>query len=220
MDYLAEISIQLQKGNANAVMELVKAALEARVSAQRILDDGLSAGMNIVGAKFKADEVFVPGVMLTARAMNMGLLVLKPFLVDANVQPLGKACIGTVQGDLHDIGKNMVKIMMQGKGIEMIDLGVDVAPEAFIEAAIEQDCCLICCSALLSSTLDALKDVIAAADEAGIRKRRKVMVGGLHVTSLYAQHIGADYYASNAVLAAELASSYFRGESEGSRSVP
>ncbi|MDO4572265.1 MAG: cobalamin-dependent protein [Clostridia bacterium] len=208
MDYLHEISIQIQKGNAHGVRELVCLALSAGIPARQILSEGLTVGMNVVGERFRADEVFVPGVMLTARAMNVGIMELKPYLVNGSLPSYGNACIGTVQGDLHDIGKNIVRLMMESKGIRMIDLGVDVAPEKFIETAIAENCRLICCSALLTSTLDALEDVVKAVRSSLHAEKIKVMVGGQYVTRRFAASIKADFYAPDAVSAAELASDF------------
>ena len=137
--------------------------------------------------------------------MNMGMQILKPHLVNAGVEASGKVCIGTVQGDLHDIGKNLVKMMMEGKGLEVIDLGTDVAPETFVNTAIEQNCQVICCSALLTTTMDVMADVVKAAETAGIRDKVKIMVGGAPVTDEFCKHIGADVYTSDAASAADAA---------------
>lgn len=147
------ISENLQKGKAKVVKELVAQALEEGAQPLEILEQGLLAGMSVIGAKFKNNEVFVPEVLVAARAMNMGMQVLKPRLIAEGVKGRGTAVIGTVQGDLHDIGKNLVKMMMEGKGLTVIDLGVDVSPEKFVDAAIENDAQLICCSALLTTTM-------------------------------------------------------------------
>ncbi len=145
---------------------------------QEILNDGLLHGMGIIGERFKNNEVYVPEVLVAARAMNMGMQVLKPHLQAQGVQASGKVCIGTVQGDLHDIGKNLVKMMMEGKGLEVIDLGTNVPAEQFVQAAIEHDCKIICCSALLTTTMDVMEAVVKAAEAAGIRDKVKIMVGG------------------------------------------
>ncbi|MEL7608147.1 MAG: corrinoid protein [Bacillota bacterium] len=208
MNYLGEISEQLQKGKAKAVKELVQNALADGVKAEDILNDALLSGMGIIGEKFKANEVFVPEVLIAARAMNTGLLELKPFLAKAGIRSCGRACIGTVRGDLHDIGKNLVKMMMEGKGIEIIDLGTDVSPETFVQTAIEQGCKLICCSALLTTTMGAMAEVVKVASEAGIRDRVKIMVGGAPVTESFCQSIGADYFAPDAASAADAALNY------------
>ncbi|MBP3939921.1 MAG: cobalamin-dependent protein, partial [Christensenellaceae bacterium] len=154
---------------------------------------------------FKNGEVYVPQVLVAARAMNTGMQVLKPLLASDGVKAAGKVCIGTVQGDLHDIGKNLVKMMMEGKGLEVIDLGTDVSPEAFVEAAIEQNCQIIYCSALLTTTMDVMADVVKAVDAAGIHDKVKVMIGGAPVTDEFRNSIGADIYTSDAASAAEAA---------------
>ena len=205
MSIINEISENLQKGKAKIVKELVQKALDESVSPAEILDGGLLHGMNIIGEKFKNNEVYVPEVLVAARAMNMGTQVLKPYLQAAGVEANGKVCIGTVQGDMHDIGKNLVKMMMEGKGIEVVDLGTDVAPEAFIQAAKEQNCQVICCSALLTTTMDVMADVVKAAEAAGIRDTVKIMVGGAPVSEDFAKKIGADCYTSDAASAADAA---------------
>lgn len=202
---LNEISLQLQAGKAKVVKNLVQQAIDEGIPAQKILEEGLLAGMDVVGEKFKRNEVFVPEVLVAARAMNMGASLLKPLLAEGGVKATGKVCIGTVKGDLHDIGKNLVKMMMEGKGLEVVDLGTDVGPEAFIKAAQEQGCKVICCSALLTTTMGVMGDVVKAAEAAGIRDSAKIMVGGAPVTEAFAQQIGADAYTSDAASAAEKA---------------
>ena len=202
---LNDISTNLQAGKAKIVKELVQQAIDAGVPVKEILDEGLLSGMNIIGKKFKNNEVFVPEVLVAARAMNHGVTVLKPYLVDANVQAIGKVCIGTVQGDLHDIGKNLVKMMMEGKGIEVIDLGTDVPPSAFIAAVKEQGCQIICLSALLTTTMGMMKEVVEEAKKAGIRGQVKIMVGGAPVTDAFCEQIGADAYTPDAASAADKA---------------
>jgi len=205
---LQEISIQLQAGKAKIVKTLVQQALDEGYSAQQILTEGLLDGMNIVGTKFRNNEIFVPEVLVAARAMNMGAMLLKPYLSEAGVKATGKVCIGTVKGDLHDIGKNLVKMLMEGKGLEVIDLGTDVSPEAFIQAAIEHDCQIIGCSALLTTTMGVMADVVKAAEAAGIRHKVKIMIGGAPVTQTFCQQIGADAYTPDAASAAEQAAAY------------
>lgn len=202
METLEAISAQLQAGKAKLVKELVMDAINAGLSAQDILENGLLKGMQIIGAKFKANEVFVPEVLVAARAMNTGVETLKPLLKEEGVRAVGRVCIGTVQGDLHDIGKNLVRLMMEGKGLEVFDLGTDVKPEDFIEAAITNNCQVICCSALLTTTMHMMKDVVRAADEAGIRGKVKIMVGGAPITEDFCRQIGADDYAPDATSAA------------------
>ena len=205
---LQEISLQLQAGKAKNVKTLVQQAIDEGIPAQQILEEGLLAGMNIVGVKFKNNEVFVPEVLVAARAMNQGAALLKPLLAQDDIKASGKVCIGTVKGDLHDIGKNLVKMMMEGKGLEVIDLGTDVAPETYIQTAVEQDCRIICCSALLTTTMGVMEDVVKAAEAAGIRDKVKILVGGAPVTQTFADQIGADAYAPDATSAAEKAAAF------------
>ena len=202
---LHEISVQLQAGKAKIVKGLVQQAIDEGVPAQEILEKGLLDGMNVIGEKFKNNEVFVPEVLIAARAMNQGVALLKPLLAEAGVKASGKVCIGTVQGDLHDIGKNLVKLMLEGKGLEVIDLGTDVAPETFVQTAIDQNCQIICCSALLTTTMGVMADVVKAAEPAGIRDKVKIMIGGAPVNQAFCDQIGADVYTSDAASAAEAA---------------
>ena len=201
---LKEISLQLQAGKAKIVKTLVQEAVDAGVPVQDILAQLLD-GMNIIGEKFKNNEVFVPEVLISARAMNQGVGVLKPLLTAAGVEPVGKACIGTVQGDLHDIGKNLVKLMLEGKGIEIIDLGTDVSPEKFVQTAKEENCQIICCSALLTTTMGVMGEVVKVAEAAGIRDKVKIMVGGAPVNEDFCKQIGADVYTVDAASAADAA---------------
>lgn len=202
---MQEISTKLQAGKAKEVKALVQQAIDEGIPAQTILTEGLLKGMDVVGEKFKNNEIFVPEVLVAARAMNMGVALLKPLLAAQGVKASGKACIGTVQGDLHDIGKNLVKMMMEGKGLEVVDLGTDVAPETFIQTAKEQNCQVICCSTLLVATMGVMEEVVKAAEAAGIRDSVKIMVGGAPVTEDFCRQIGADAYTPDAVTAAELA---------------
>ena len=205
MSILTDISENLQKGKAKVVKELVQQAIDQGIPVEQILDEGLLSGMNVVGEKFKNNEVFVPEVLVAARAMNMGAQLLKPLLAEAGVKASGKVCIGTVQGDLHDIGKNLVKMMMEGKGLEVIDLGTDVSPETFVKTAVEQDCQIICCSALLTTTMGVMGEVVKQAEAAGIRDKVKIMVGGAPVTETFCEQIGADCYTADAASAADAA---------------
>ena len=202
---LQEISLQLQAGKAKIVKTLVQQAIDEGIPARKILEEGLLAGMNVVGVKFKNNEVFVPEVLVAARAMNQGANLLKPLLMESGVKASGRVCIGTVKGDLHDIGKNLVKMMMEGKGLEVIDLGTDVAPETYVQTAIEQNCQVICCSALLTTTMGVMADVVKAAQDAGIRDKVKIMVGGAPVTESFCRQVGADAYTPDATSAAEKA---------------
>ena len=205
MSILTDISENLQHGKAKVVKELVQQAIDEGIPAQQILDEGLLSGMNVVGEKFKNNEVFVPEVLVAARAMNMGAALLKPLLAESGVKASGRVCIGTVKGDLHDIGKNLVKMMMEGKGMEVIDLGTDVAPETFIKAAVDQNCQIIVCSALLTTTMGVMQEVVTKAEEAGIRDKVKIMVGGAPVTEAFCEQIGADCYTADAASAADAA---------------
>lgn len=204
MDF-QELSLQVQKGKVKMVKELVQQAINEGIPAQEILEKGLLAGMNVVGEKFKNNEVFVPEVLIAARAMNTGSAMLKPLLVQEGVEPAGRVCVGTVKGDLHDIGKNLVKMMMESKGLEVIDLGTDVSPETFVQTAIEKDCRVIGCSAPLTTTMGVMADVVKAVDAAGLRGKVKVMIGGAPVTQSFCDQIGADAYTADAATAAEVA---------------
>ena len=208
MQILNQISENLQNGKAKIVKELVQEALDAGVKPAEILSEGLLCGMNVIGEKFKNNEVYVPEVLVAARAMNMGTQVLKPYLAESGVEAIGRVCIGTVRGDLHDIGKNLVRMMLEGKGLEVIDLGVDVAPETFVQTAIEQNCKVICCSALLTTTMDAMADVVKEAEKAGIRDKVKIMIGGAPVNEAFCENIGADCYTPDAASAADMAAAF------------
>ncbi|MBR2988776.1 MAG: corrinoid protein [Clostridia bacterium] len=205
MSILEEISTFMQKGRSKSVKELVQKALDEGVSAQEILENALLSAMGIVGEKFKKNEVFVPEVLVCARAMNAGVEILKPHLISEGVENKGVAVLGTVKGDLHDIGKNLVKMMLEGKGLEVIDLGVDVPAETFIEKAIEHNAKVICCSALLTTTMSEMKNVVDKAVEAGIRDKVKIMVGGAPITQEFCDSIGADYYTPDGATCADVA---------------
>ena len=205
MNILEEISTLLQQGRSSKVKEAVNEALENGVSPNEILESGLMAGMAIVGEKFKNNQVFVPEVLVAARAMNTGIEILKPYMVMAETNNKGKIVIGTVKGDLHDIGKNLVKIMLEANGLEVFDLGVDVASETFVEKAMELNADIICCSALLTTTMDEMKLVVEKAVTAGIRDNIKIMIGGAPVTQEFCDSIDADYYTSDAPSAADMA---------------
>lgn len=210
MNLLNEISENMQKGKAKVVRELVQQAIDEGMDAKVILEEGLLAGMSVVGEKFKNNQVFVPEVLIAARAMNVGAALLKPLLAENGVEASGKVCIGTVKGDLHDIGKNLVKMMMEGKGLEVIDLGTDVEPEIYVKTAIEQNCQVICCSALLTTTMPVMAEVVKEAEKAGIRDRVKIMVGGAPVTEAFCRQIGADRYTPDAASAADVAAAFCR----------
>ena len=208
MSILVEIGEALEKGKRKIVVQQVKEALEAGYTPQQILTEGLLPGMDRVGVKFRNNEIFVPEVLVAARAMSAGTEVLKPLMAGDDSTCLGTVVIGTVKGDLHDIGKNLVKMMVEGKGIEVIDLGVDVPAETFIQTAIEKNAKIICCSALLTTTMPAIADVIKAAEDASIRDKVKIMVGGAPVTQEFADSIGADCYTPDAATAAVAAANF------------
>ena len=203
MELLELISERLQAGKAKEVKQLVQQAINEGIAAQDILEQGLLSGMSVIGEKFKKNEVFVPEVLVAARAMNRGAELLKPLLMQEGVQNVGRVCIGTVQGDLHDIGKNLVKMMMEGKGLEVVDLGTDVSAETFVKTAIEQNCQIIACSALLTTTMPALEATVAALKAAG--KNYKIMVGGAPINQEFADKVGADAYTADAASAAKKA---------------
>ena len=203
MAILQEISELLQKGSAKKVVALVEQALADGISAQEILDNALLAGMDIIGEKFKNNEVYVPEVLLSARAMNMGAEVLKPHLGSEATTDKGTVILGTVKGDKHDIGKNLVRMMMEGKGLKVVDLGVDVDAAKFIEAAKENGAKVIACSALLTTTMGEMKNVVDLVKEEGLDAA--VMVGGAPVTQDFADSIGADCYTNDAASCAEKA---------------
>jgi 5-methyltetrahydrofolate--homocysteine methyltransferase len=204
-----EISELLQKGKAKDIVVAVQKALDAGAQPGDILEKALMAGMNIVGGKFKRNEVFVPEVLIAARAMNKAAETLKPLLAQAGVSPVGKAIICTVKGDQHDIGKNLVKMMIEGKGIEVEDLGIDCEPQKVVDKVKESDAKVLCLSALLTTTMTAQKDVIDALKQAGLRGKVKVMIGGAPVTQDFADEIGADAYTPDAATAAEVCRAFY-----------
>ncbi len=200
---LVELSEFLQKGRVKNVKELVQKALDEGIAPNVILEEGLLSGMSVVGEKFKKNEVFVPEVLIAARAMNAGTTMLKPCLVQEGVESKGTVVIGTVKGDLHDIGKNIVKMMMEGKGMNVIDLGVDVSAEQYVQAAKENDADIIACSTLLTTTMGEIKNVVDLVKKEGIRA--KVMIGGAPVTQDFCDSVQADSYTPDAATAAEVA---------------
>jgi len=193
------------KGDQATAVEVTKAALSEGMAAKSVLDEGLIAGMDVVGAAFKKNEVYIPEVLIAARAMKMAMEVLEPELAKAGVEPIGKLVIGTVQGDLHDIGKNLVAMMLKGAGFEVIDLGVDVSPEKFIEGVKANNAQIVGMSALLTTTMPGMEKTIKALKEAGITA--KIMVGGAPVTESFAQKIGAEGFSPDAASAVDLAKS-------------
>ena len=205
MDLIQEISEYLQKGRAKNVKQLVQQALDENMDPKAILNDGLLSGMMIIGGKFKNNEVFVPEVLVAVRAMNVGLSVLEPKLIEVGNEPVGKAVIGTVQGDLHDIGKNLVVMMLKGAGFEIYDLGVDVETSVYIDKAEEVGADIICMSALLTTTMPKMQDCIDMLKERGLRDKYIVMIGGAPVNESFCEQIGADYYTPDAASCAEVA---------------
>ncbi len=206
-DILRQIMDSLYNGDAKAVAELTQKALDEGLTPAEVLNGGLVTGMDQVGTDFRNNVLFVPEVLIAARAMHAGMDILRPLLVESDVKAAGKVLIGTVVGDLHDIGKNLVAMMLEGGGFEVVDLGIDTAPEKFVEAVKTEQPDLIGMSALLTTTMPAMKRTIDALAEAGVRDRVKVMIGGAPVTQAYAEEIGADGYAPDAASAVELARS-------------
>ncbi len=200
---LNALSEALISGNRNLVTELTQAALDEKMDPKTILEEGLIAGMNVVGMKFKNNEVYVPEVLIAARAMSSGMELMKPVLAEAGVEPVATIVIGTVKGDLHDIGKNLVAMMLTGGGFEVIDAGVDVSAEKFIELAKEHGAQGICMSALLTTTMPQMAEVVKAVTDSGIEV--KTMIGGAPVTQSYADEIGASGYSADAASAVDLA---------------
>lgn len=193
------------KGDQNAAVQVTKAALDEGTAAKSVLDDGLIAGMDVVGDRFKKNEIYIPEVLIAARAMKSAMEILEPELTKAGVEPIGKFLIGTAQGDLHDIGKNLVAMMLKGAGFDVIDLGVDVTPEVFVERAKATNVQLIGMSALLTTTMPAMEKTLKALRDTGISA--KIMIGGAPVTQGYADKIGADGYAPDAASAVDVAKS-------------
>jgi 5-methyltetrahydrofolate--homocysteine methyltransferase len=204
---LEQIASNLYSGEDKVVADLVQQALDQEMSPAEILDGGLIAGMDEVGKDFKAGDLFVPEVLIAARAMHAGMNILRPLLAESDVPSAGKYVIGTTQGDLHDIGKNLVKMMLEGAGFETVDLGTDVRPEVFVAAVQEHQPQLLGMSALLTTTMPGMKATIEALEEAGLRDTVKIMVGGAPVTAAFAKQIGADAYAPDAATAVEVARS-------------
>lgn len=205
---LNNISESLQRGAAEKVEELIKKALEENLLPKDILENGLIKGMDIIGAKFKKNEVYVPEVLIAARAMHAGMSILRPKLAEAGVKNIGTIAIGTVKGDLHDIGKNLVKMMLEGAGFEVIDLGIDVSVDKFVEAVKEHKPNIIAMSALLTTTMVNMPEVIKALEAAGLREKVKIMIGGAPITQNYADQIGADGYSPDAASAVDNAKTF------------
>lgn len=202
---LQEVAESLVKGDAGKVKELVQKALNKGAEPDRILKEGLISGMDAVGAKFKANEFYIPEVLMAARAMQSGMGILKPLLVKSGVKSAGRFAVGTVKGDLHDIGKNLVAMMMEGAGFEVTDLGTDVPPEKFVEAVKGKNIQILGISSLLTTTMLSMKGTITALEKAGLKGKVKTMVGGAPITQSFADEIGADGYAPDAASAVDKA---------------
>jgi 5-methyltetrahydrofolate--homocysteine methyltransferase len=202
---LEQLAAAVIEGNVDAMEELTEDALDEGTDAETILNDGLMAGMNHVGAEFKAGNMYVPEVLRSAKAMKTSMVLLNPLLAASGVETVGKVLLGTVKGDLHDIGKNLVGMMCEGAGFEVMDLGTDVEPNQFLEAIKEFEPHIVGMSALLTTTMRSMGDTVKAIEEAGLRDQVKVMIGGAPVTQSFADDIGADGYAANAASAADLA---------------
>jgi 5-methyltetrahydrofolate--homocysteine methyltransferase len=204
-EILEQLSTGVIEGNVDIMEELTEDALDEGLRAKEILDDGLMVGMDYVGVEFKAGNMFVPEVLRSAKAMKTSMAILQPLLSEAEAEAVGRIVIGTVKGDLHDIGKNLVGMMCEGAGFEVINLGTDVEPDQFLEAIKEHEPHIVGMSALLTTTMRSMGDIVKAIEEAGLRDKVKVMIGGAPVTQRFADDIGADGYAANAASAADLA---------------
>jgi len=202
---LNAIAENVINGKRDEVAELVQGAVDEGVGVGDILNEGLVKGMSVVGENFKNNVFYVPEVLIAARAMKAGMEIIRPMLAEAGVEPVGKVALGTVKGDLHDIGKNLVMMMLEGAGFEVIDLGIDVPPEKFVEAVTEQGAQVVAMSALLTTTMPSMKGVIDALKEAGLEGKIKTVIGGAPVTQRYADEIGADGYARDAASGADKA---------------
>ena len=210
-DILTQIAGALARGQQKRVSTLCRQALAQGVAPQDILSGGLIQGMNRLGEDFSANRAFVPEMLIAARCMAAATELLKPYMTGESSETIGRVCLGTVRGDMHDIGKNLVKIMMEGSGLEVVDLGVDVTAEQFVDTAIEQHCDIIACSSLLTTTMPEMRDVVELAKARGIRDRVKIFVGGAPITPGYSDEIGADVYCPDAATAARSAVALLRG---------
>ena len=202
---LQELADNIIRGKKNPAVELTKQAIEEHVDLQTIINEGLIAGMAVVGERFKNNEFYVPEVLIAARAMRESMAVLQPLLAAGGVKPVGTVVIGTVKGDLHDIGKNLVAMMLQGNGFEVVDMGVDVSAEKFVEAVKQHHPNAVALSALLTTTMPSMKEIIDGLEAAGLRDKVKVMIGGAPVTQKFADEIGADGYSPDAASAVDTA---------------
>jgi 5-methyltetrahydrofolate--homocysteine methyltransferase len=203
MEILKNIGSSLMAGDDAKITEEVQQAIDEGIPTTTILDDGLIAGMNVVGVKFRNHDMFLPEVLMSARAMTAGVTLLKPLLIAEDIASRGRVVLGSVQGDLHDIGKNLVGIMLEGAGFEVVDLGIDVAPEKFIEAAISEDASVIGLSSLLTTTMDIMKSVVNLVGEKGLSEKVNIIVGGAPLSEEFAKSIGAQGYAYDAANAVE-----------------
>lgn len=204
-DILKSIQTVLTKGDKNGVVKLTKEALDKGLSVKTILEDGLIKSMNAIGEKFKANEIFIPEVLIAAKAMHAGIAILEPHFTACGIKPAGKVVIGTVKGDLHDIGKNIVSMMLKGACFEVVDLGIDVPPGKFLEIVKTNSPDIIAMSSLLTTSMGAMKDTIKVLKESGLRDKVKIMIGGAPVTQIFADSIGADSYAKDAATAVDKA---------------
>lgn len=205
MDIFEEIALGVQKGDSETVLSLTEKALAENISPEEILHQALVAGMDVIGERFKNNEVFIPEVLVSARAMKAGMDIVKPLLADADVESKGKVVIGTVKGDLHDIGKNIVGMLLEGGGYDVIDLGADVSKEKFLEAIQRENANILGMSALLTTTMTYMREIIEALENANLKSQVKVMIGGAPITQAYADEIKADGYAPDAATAVDLA---------------
>ncbi|MCX5678010.1 MAG: corrinoid protein [Candidatus Omnitrophica bacterium] len=204
-EILEEIKAALMKGDRNGVVKATSQAFEQGIAVKEIINSALVAGMDVIGAKFKANEIFIPEVLISARAMHAGMAVLEPHFVKNGIKPIGKVLIGTVKGDLHDIGKNIVSMMLKGACFEIDDLGIDVSPQKFIDAARSKEIDIIAMSSLLTTSMNAMRDTINGLNTAGLRDKVKILVGGAPITQEFASSIGADGYARDAATAVDKA---------------
>jgi 5-methyltetrahydrofolate--homocysteine methyltransferase len=202
----------LKEGDAASVRALTKEALTQNVSPVDIMNNGYVAGMDIIGSLFKNNQIFIPEVLVSARAMKAGMEIVRPLLAESNAKPIGKVIMGTVQGDLHDIGKNIVSMLLEGAGFEVIDLGADVAKEKFLEALEKEEANIIGMSALLTTTMTQMKEVIKSIESANLREKARVMIGGAPITQAFAEEISADGYAPDAASAVDVARSLLKRE--------
>jgi len=207
-EILSKLSTAVIEGNLDVIVSMTQEALDGGLSAKQILDEGLMPGMDHVGAEFKAGNMFVPEVLRSARAMQSSMTLVKPLLAETGAEMTGKVLLGTVKGDLHDIGKNLVAMMCEGAGFEVKDMGKDIEPDAFVEAVKDFEPHVLGMSALLTTTMRSMEHTIKALEEAGVRDTVKIMIGGAPVTQAFSDQIGADGYASNAASASELAQKF------------